>query len=136
MRLAILSIGALCLSGCGGSLAKPVNNTIILQRENNADVNLIVTRNNEEPSTTDKCTLTQGKDWCSLGVSEIRFVLNPSMSLYRAYVRNNGETETLVTSSVQRDDGRTARTTVRVPPHEAVWVFELGVETVKVKSGV
>ncbi len=132
----ILSAGALCLSGCAGSVAKPVNSTIILQREGSADVDLLVTRNNAEAISSDKCTLQQAKDWCSLGVSEIRFVVNPSQTLYRAYVRNNGTTDTLVTTKVERDDGRSARTTVRVTPGQTVWVFEMGVETVRVKAGV
>ncbi len=124
------------LSGCGGSVAKPVNNTIILQREAGADVDLIVTRNNSEPTAADRCTLNQIQDWCSLGVSEVRFVVNPSQTLYRAYVRNNDTADTLVTTKVERDDGRSGRTTVRVPPGQTLWVFELGVETVRVKSGV
>jgi hypothetical protein len=124
------------LAGCGGSVAKPVNNTIIVQREAGANVDLLVTRNNAEPSSPDKCTLEQVQDWCSLGVSEVRFIVNPSQTLYRAYVRNNGTTDTLVTTKVERDDGRSARTTVRVTPGQTIWVYELGVETVRVKAGV
>src|SRR5688572_3656390 len=99
MRIAIIAAiaaGSLCLAGCGGSIAKPVNNTIIVQREAGADVDLLVTRNNSLPSTPDKCSLETARDWCSLGVSEIRFVVNPSQTLYRAYVRNNGAADTLI----------------------------------------
>ena len=139
MRTAILAAMAaatLCLAGCGGSVAKPVNNTIIVQREAGADVDLLVTRNNAEATSSDRCTLDSARDWCSLGISEIRFVVNPSQTLYRAYVRNNGTADTLITTKVERDDGRTARTTVRVTPGQTVWVYELGVETVRVKAGV
>ena len=135
-RLTAIAMVSLFAIGCGGSVAKPVNNTIIVQREAGANVDLLVTRNNSEPETDDKCTLDHAQNWCSLGVSEIRFVINPSQTLYRAYLRNNGSSDTLITTKVEKDDGRGARTTVRVGPGQTVWLYELGVETVRVKAGV
>jgi hypothetical protein len=136
MKIAVAMGGLVLLSGCGGSLAKTVNNTVIVQRENGSNVELILTRNNSEPDSADRCTLESARDWCTLGVSEVRFVLNPSQTLYRAYIRNNGDASTLVTTKVERDDGRSGRTSVRVDPGQTIWVFELGVETVKVKAGI
>jgi hypothetical protein len=135
MRLMICSVLVIPLLGCGGSLAKPVTGTVVLQRENNSNLDLLLTRNNQDAGTSDKCTLQGPQDWCSVGVSEIRFTVSPSLTLYRAYVRNDGETESLVTADVHLDNGRNARTTFRVPPHQTVWAFEIGIETVKVKAG-
>ena len=135
MRQLFIVLSALLLSGCGGSLAKPVTADIVLQRENNASVDLLITRNNEEASSADRCTFAEAREWCALGVSEISFTVNPSMTLYRAYVRNDGATETLVTAEVKLDNGRGAKTTFRVPAHQTTWAFEVGIETVKVKSG-
>lgn len=129
-----LGVAVVAMTGCGGAaFVRPVPTEVSLEASSTAGLELIISRNSLGPDSADVCTLTSTREWCSQSINRLRFDVQPSFTLYRAYVRNTGTETRLVRVRVFRRD-RTWSAFAEVRPGQTRWYWELGVQTVEVKD--
>lgn len=98
----------LFLVGCGGggpSLEQPVGTEVVLQQDAGANVDMLVTRDNQVPGAGQTCDFDSQPGWCSKYVGELDFDVQPSHTLYRVYVENRDDVPRTIYLKVYRDDG-------------------------------
>jgi hypothetical protein len=69
--------------------------------------------------------------WCSSpAISELKFDVQPSYTLYHVYVRNSSASDRAASIRVIRRNVNEVHTKV-IPAGQTVWFWELGIETVE-----
>jgi len=137
--LALLAL--LALGGCGGgaTFVEPVPTRVSLEVEGGSidNVTMIVTRKGSAPNTTgqSQCTLESQPDWCNRAFQELRFDVQPSQTLYRVYVANNGAQSIQARVRLEKE-GADKRAFATVPAGQSRWFWEIGIETAEVKNAV
>lgn len=128
---------ALAMVGCGGGggafvKAVPYKATVLPGSET-SQVTLVVTRKNQTPGqSTDACVFNAPPDWCRATYPILSFDVQPSLTLYRVYVRNTGTNTATARVQIERDGGSPKKSDLVVlEPGEDRWIWELGIDTVK-----
>jgi hypothetical protein len=132
LGLTSVVIAVSALSGCGGtSFVQAVPTTLNFATTDSANTQIVVTRSNRVPGAGQECTLSSQPEWCSNpSIQELRFEVQPSFTLYRAYVVNTSPNDRVCSIRVTRKGTNETYQKV-VPANSTVWFWELGIDTVE-----